>query len=426
MIKEFSKISKISGELSLPGDKSISHRAVMFACLAKGQSEISNLLESEDVISTMNCFRMLGCSIEKIKDKYIIIGNGFYGLREANDNLYCGNSGTTARLISGILSVQKFKSILTGDQSLSNRPMLRVIEPLKKMGCSISASYQNTMPIRIFPSQNLYPINYEMPVPSAQVKSAILLAGLHLEESTTVIEELPTRDHTERMLDLPIEKVNERTQISVSKKYYPSAKEYFVPSDISSAAFFIVLALIKPNSELLLKNVLLNETRCGVIDVLTSMGGNIKIVNKKYSGSEKYGDIIAKSSELRNIEIDKRLIPNIIDEIPVLSIAGLFAEDSFRINGAAELRFKETDRIKAMSENFKKLGLDVEEFDDGFEVGGRVKVHDAVIESYNDHRIAMSFSILALAEYHNLRINNAGCIAISNPKFFEQLNQVSI
>ncbi|MFA3783111.1 3-phosphoshikimate 1-carboxyvinyltransferase [Melioribacteraceae bacterium 4301-Me] len=424
MIKEFNRVNRVNGELKLPGDKSISHRAVMIACMADGVSVIKNLSSSEDVNSTIKCFEQLGCNFEKNRSTLKVYGKGFKGFNRPTQTLDCGNSGTTARLLTGILSAQDFESELVGDQSLSKRPMQRIVEPLRKMNANIFTSNSGTLPLKIYPSV-LKPIEYEMPVASAQVKSSILFAALHLNEESTVIENFSTRDHTEKMLGLRTSQNNSMKKIYSSKKYYPSSFVMNIPSDISSASFFMVLALLLPESELLLKNISLNPTRIGVIKLLKEMGGNIEILNASHEKNEEIGDVIVKSSKLRNVEIDKAIIPNIIDEIPILSIAGVFAEGSFKITNARELRFKESDRIKALCENYKLAGLKVDEFDDGFVVNGNLSNETVMFNSYNDHRIAMAFAILSTLLPQGGKVTDFECVKISNPSFLEQLSLIA-
>lgn len=424
-MKEFDKINKVEGELSLPGDKSISHRSVIFSCMAEGISEIENLSNGEDVKSTAGCFRQLGCEIIEKGSKVIVKGKGLYKLAAPLKKLDAGNSGTTARLMSGLLAMQNFKSVMFGDESLSKRPMKRVIDPLEKMGAKISATEKLTLPLEYSPAGNRKAITYELPVASAQVKGAVLLAGLHLEEETKVIENVASRNHTEVMLNLPVEVVNGKNIITVSKQYYPSANKYLVPSDISTAAFFMVLALLAKNSELLLKNVSLNQTRTGIITVLQAMGGRIETSNVRTISGEVMGDVFIKSSDLKNITIDEKIIPNIIDEIPILSVAGLFAEGNFVINKAKELRAKESDRIEALCSNYKLLGIKTDEFEDGFSLEGKTASGVApVFESFGDHRIAMTFSILSLLLENGGKINNFDCVNISNPDFLSQLHKI--
>lgn len=419
------KIKQVRGELKLPGDKSISHRSVFIASLSEGKSKITNLLESADIKSTIDCFTKLGARVEKKGNEYFVSGKGFGKLTEPSEKLNAGNSGTTARLISGVLAVQKFKSVLLGDESLSKRPMRRIADPLKLMGANIQLSSEGTLPAEFTVSEKLTSINYELPIPSAQVKSAVILAGLHLDNETKIIESFQTRDHTERMLNCDIVMESGRKIISVSKKNYPTAKEYVVPSDISTASFFIVLTLLLPNSELYLRDVSLNPTRTGILDILKRMGGNISIENLKTVAGENLGDLVVKSSALTNIEIDEAIIPNIIDEIPVLSVAGLFAEGDYTIKHATELRYKESDRIKSLCHNYKLLGMNVDEFEDGFKFNGEVKNKNILFESFGDHRIAMAFSILSSILFEESEIKDFECVEISNPQFLNQLSLIS-
>ncbi len=425
MIQKFDKIKKVKGELVLPGDKSISHRAVMLASLAKGKSFIHNLSNSEDVLSTKKCFSQLGASIIDNGDRVEIVGRGYKGFVESENELYAGNSGTTARLLMGILSGQNFSSVITGDKSLSSRPMRRVIEPLSLMGVKTEEASGQFLPIKIFPPKEIIPINYKLPVASAQVKSAILLAGLHCSNSTEVIENIPTRNHTELMLGLKIINSDKKIISVVSQHNYPEANEYFIPSDISTASFFIVLTLLTKQSELLIKNISLNETRTGVLKVLREMGGEIEIVNENIFNGEKRGDVFIQSSVLRNVKIDNTIIPNIIDEIPILAIAGLFADSAFEIRNASELRKKESDRINSICNNFRLLGLNVNEYEDGFKVEGDIQNQQVIFESFRDHRIAMAFSILSLLLDEGAAVNNFECVKISNPDFITQLKSIS-
>ncbi len=425
MNQEFNRIDHIKGELKLPGDKSISHRAVMFSGLAEGKSVIRNLSEGEDVKSTQKCFMQMGIEINKKSNCVEVIGKGFKGLRKPSAPLDAGNSGTTTRLISGILAAQDFESVITGDESLSVRPMKRIISPLSLMGARIEAAENFTLPLKIFPAKKIKAVKYELPIASAQIKSAVILAGLHSDNTSAVIESVPSRNHTEKMLNLVHELKDSKNIIYVSKKNYPGPKEYFVPGDISTAAFFIVLALLTKNSLLKIKDVTLNETRSGILKVLTEMGGKVEIENRKENSGEVYGDIVVQGSRLHNVEIHSEIIPNIIDEIPVLSVAGIFADGEFKIKNASELRGKETDRIKAVSSNMKLLGLETEEYEDGFKVSGNIGSNKAAFESFGDHRIAMAFSVLSLLLKQGGSVNNFGCVNISNPQFMEQLKKIA-
>lgn len=425
MKMKFEKIKSVKGELNLAGDKSISHRAVIFSAMAVGKSTILNLSKGEDVRSTLNIVKELGASVVEEKNKLIITGCGFQNLKKPDKNLDCGNSGTTARLLSGVLAAQKFSSTLIGDESLSKRPMKRIIEPLKKMGVKIIALNDNNLPITIDPSYKLIPINYKMPMASAQIKSCVLLAGLHLDETSTVIDKVQSRNHTEQMLGLPVEILGNNIVSKSSRKFYPKPCDYFIPGDISSAAFPIVLTLITPNSELIIKNISLNPTRIGFIEILKKMGANIYFEDIQTSSNEEYGNVIVKSSLLKNIEIDHKIIANIIDEIPILTIAGIFAEGDFKIQNANELRVKESDRIKSICSNLKTLGLNVEESADGFTVNGLVKINNPVFISYGDHRIAMAFSILSMLLNYGGEVDGFECAGISNPDFNDQIKLIT-
>jgi len=425
MIQSFSKVNKVSGTLSLLGDKSISHRALLISSLAEGKSIIRNLANSDDVSSTINCLKDLGIEIEQSKNELIVFGRGYKGLQKPGKLLDAGNSGTTARLLAGILSVQMFESIIIGDESLSSRPMKRVIEPLAQMGSKIKSSNDGKLPLNIYPSEKLHAIRYHLPVASAQVKSAILFAGLHLEDETIVIESMQTRNHTENLLELRVVKEDEKIISTVSKNNYPEANEYFIPGDISSAMFFIVLTLLTKNSELFIRDISLNPTRTECLNLLIRMGGNIQIEEKRISNNEVYGDLLVKSSDLSNIKIENEIIPLIIDEIPVLTIAGIFAEGLFELRGASELRVKESDRIKAICSNLLKVGLDVEEFDDGFRVSGSIKKQSEPFNSFCDHRIAMAFAILSSLFDKDSSVEGFECASISNPYFLKQLQAIS-
>lgn len=425
MIQQFNNIDRVNGELRLPGDKSISHRAVMFASMAEGESVIYNCSNSDDVLSTVKCFTRLGAEISQESGIIRIKGKGFKGFCKPVNELYAGNSGTTARLMSGILAAQDFSSVITGDESLSKRPMGRIIDPLIEMGARISSAPKGTLPLIIEPPDNLHPINYKMKVASAQVKSSIILAALHNMEESVLIESEPTRNHTETMLGLPVECKDGIKKIIVSKKYYPRSFKMTVPSDISTASFFIVLALLLEGSELRLKNVSLNPTRTGLLNLLTDMGGSISVENEINENGERRGDLLIKSSKLSNIEIPADIVPNIIDEIPVLSVAGLLAEGNFKIKNAKELRVKESDRIKSLCHNFKILGVNVKESDDGFELSGRIKnVEGILFESFGDHRIAMAFSVLSIVLKNGGSVNGFESVAVSNPDFLNQLRSI--
>src|ERR1035437_8824223 len=424
MEQSFNKINRVEGSLSLPGDKSISHRSVIFSSLAKGESVIHNLGNGEDVKSTISCFYSMGVNFENHNDTLIVKGLGLKSLKKPVSSFNAGNSGTTARLITGILVNQDFDSEIIGDESLSRRPMQRVIDPLTLMGANIQASPAGTLPLKILGSIKIHAIEYELPLASAQVKSSVILSSLHLDDESKVIEKIQSRDHTERMLGLKISYDGGKKIIHVSKKDFPVANEYFVPGDISTAAFFLPLALLTENSELIIKNVSFNETRSGILKILKTMGGNIEIENIQHNSGEFSGDLLIRTSKLHNIEISPDLIPNIIDEIPILAVTGILASGKFSIRSAKELRGKESDRISAICFNLKLLGLNVIEFEDGFEFDGEIKNQFPVFQSFEDHRIAMSFSILSLLLFNGGKVNKFNSVSISNPDFIKQLKTI--
>ncbi len=425
MIEKFEPVSEVSGELYFDGDKSISHRTLIFSAMAEGESVIRNINRGLDVRSTMDCLRQLGAEIADDGDQVLVRGVGFRGFRQPELELNAGNSGTTARLLSGLLSVQNFPSTLIGDESLSKRPMKRVCEPLRLMGAQIKTT-NGFLPVSFFPSEEISHIKFEMNIPSAQVKTALVLAGLHIEEDTIITEPAGSRDHTEKMLGLPVRATDNGNLILVNKSFYPVKNNYFVPGDISSASFFIVLGLLAENSNLLIKNVLLNTQRIAFISHLQKMGAKITLIQKDISAGEPYGDIRVESSTLQNIELSGNEIPMLIDEIPVLSVAALFSEGKFILKDAHELRVKESDRINSVVVNLRKLGLEVDESNDGFSFspGFNIKT-EPVFETFGDHRIAMTFVILSVLLKDGAKINNLGIVKISNPEFFNQLKSIS-
>jgi 3-phosphoshikimate 1-carboxyvinyltransferase len=372
----------------------------------------------------MKCFEAMGTEIERVGRSVKVKGKGFNNFSKPKFELDAGNSGTTARLLTGFLAAQNFKSTMIGDESLSKRPMGRVMQPLKLMGVRFEANINETLPLKIYPADELIPINFQLPVASAQVKSAVLIAALHSERISSVADKFTTRDHTERMLNLKTLADGNVKIIYSSKENYPQPNTYFVPSDISTASFFIVLTLLLKSSELRLKNISLNPTRIGILKILKEMGGDIILDSERESNHEPIGDIIVRSSKLKNILIPEDIIPNIIDEIPILSIAGLFADGQFKVNHAKELRKKESDRINSLCRNYRILGLNVEEYDDGFSVTGETKNNTPIFESFNDHRIVMAFSILSMLLEDGGKIDKFECVSISNPNFITQLKQI--
>ncbi|MCK5912673.1 MAG: 3-phosphoshikimate 1-carboxyvinyltransferase [Desulfuromusa sp.] len=417
----------LCGELVVPGDKSISHRAIMFASLAQGESRIRGLLRGEACLSTLKAFCSLGIEVvEKADDELIIHGRGLAGLQEPTDVVDCGNSGTTMRLMSGILAAQPFFSILTGDQYLRKRPMGRVINPLTAMGAKILGRDGHSKAPFAIDGGGLHPTEYHSPIASAQVKSALLLAGMQIEGTTTVYEPHLSRDHSERMLryfGADLESFAGGARVTGRAQLQGCNVE--VPGDISSAAFFLVAGLIVPGSELLLKNVGVNPTRSGIIDILQQMGGSIELTNRRDLSGEPVADLLVKSSDLHGIEIGGDLIPRAIDEFPVVSVAAAYATGVTIIRDAKELRVKETDRIAAMCESLGALGADIEPRDDGMQIIGRKVLSGGQVNSFGDHRIAMSMAIAALGSATEIKIKDTACTETSFPKFWELLAMIS-
>lgn len=422
------KAKELRGEITPPADKSISHRAVMFASLAKGQSRIKNFLLAADPLSSLNAMKSLGVEIAITDSKEIIVnGKGLYSLKEPDNVIDCGNSGTTIRLLSGILAGQPFLSVLTGDDSLRYRPMKRIINPLSLMGANIMGRAENKFPPIVIKGGFLKGINYEMPIASAQVKSAILLAGVYAKGETTLTEPHKSRDHTEKILKNMGIDININDNII---KLFPPDHELnpldiTIPNDFSSAAFFIAGACIVPNSEILIKQVNLNETRTGFFEVLKSMGAIIEISNITEQGGELVGDIFVKSaSQLKGITVQGDIIPRLIDEFPILCIVATQAEGKTVIKDAKELRAKESDRIKAMTSELKKMGVKIKEFEDGVEIEGLCKLIGKEVYSYKDHRIAMALSIAGLIAEGETTIKDANCVNISFPEFYDLLEML--
>lgn len=415
----------LNGELHIPGDKSISHRAVMFGSLAKGTTTIENFLPGEDCIHTIEIFKQFGVNIKREQTNVIIDSNGYKSFKEPLAPLYFGNSGTTARLMFGIIPALPFHSVMHGDPHLTVRPMDRVVDPLRLMGAKIDGREQGSyLPIATR-GQQLKGIHYELPVKSAQVKSAVLIAGLFAEGKTTVIEKTKTRDHTENMLhsfgaDIKVD----GEEIQVTNKNELKGQNITVPGDISSAAFFLVAAAIVPNSRLTLKNVGLNETRTGIIDVMKNMGASIDIHNVHESGGEKLGDITVTYNELVGTEVSGDLIPRLIDEIPIIALLASQAKSKTVIKDAAELRVKETDRIQAVVHNLSQLGVKIEETEDGMIIHGNDELNGGIVKSYSDHRIAMMNVIASFICKEEVIIDEVDCIAISYPNFFDHVKQI--
>ena len=413
----------LHGKIKIPGDKSISHRALICASISDGTSKISNLQESEDVINTLKSLEQLGVKIVKENESYFIEGKGFKGLKASENQLYFGNSGTGIRLMSGILSIQNFSSSLIGDESLSKRPMKRIIDPLSKMGANISGSKEGTLPLRITPSKKINGINYKMPVASAQVKSAILFASLGAQGDTKIIEKSISRDHTERMFEYfgaSISFSETETTLKETEKF--TSQNIEIPGDFSSSAFFIVAALISKNSDITLKEVGMNPSRIALLNKLMEMGGNIQVFNHSSFGKEPVADLNIKSSVLNPCEVTSGEVPNLIDELPILFIASCFADGISSFIEIEELKHKESDRLKAMQDGLDKMKI--KNYLDGnvFCIEGMGKDYKSpnfLAETYYDHRIAMSFAIAGLNSNSYIEIASPECINTSFPEFIE-------
>lgn len=419
----------LRGTLTVSGDKSISHRAVMLGSLATGTTEIEGFLPGEDCLSTIRCFRSMGVQIEQNGSSVKVFGRGLRELTAPAGILDCGNSGTTTRLLSGVLAAQHFNSVLSGDASIQRRPMKRIMIPLRAMGADItSVSGNDCAPLSVHGKQ-LYGIHFNSPIASAQVKSAVLLAGLYASGQTTVTEPALSRDHTERMLRSFGAKVltgnfEDRPSVTVIETQNLYGTEISVPGDISSAAFFLVGASIVPGSEVVLRNVGINPTRDGVISALRAMGAKIEVLEVRNEDSEPAADLLVRYAPLHGIEIGGALIPRSIDELPVLAAAAAVAEGRTVIRDAAELKVKESNRIRTMAEGLSRLGAKVEETEDGLIIDGGAALHGGAVESYSDHRIAMSFAILSLVTDGEVRISDPDCVNISAPTFYEDLKSL--
>lgn len=411
-------VKAISGECTIPGDKSITHRALLLSAIAEGNSTIEGFLTAGDCLSTLNALKGLGVEIEgPLNNQVIVKGVGKNGFKAPKFPLDLGNSGTAMRLLAGILCPQAFDTILTGDSSLTTRPMGRIIEPLSKMGAQIIAE-QDHAPLTIKGKKSLSGIIYELPIASAQVKTAILLAGLYAKDKTTVIEQTQSRDHTERMFSnfcYPLQKADKSVCVSSHGKLH--ATHVVIPGDFSTAAFFIIAATIARTGALLLKNVGINPTRTGLLSILNEMGARIKIINKRLYGDEPVADLYIQPAVLQGIEVSAEMVPSTIDEFPILFIAAAVCKGHMFFRGLNELRFKETDRIEAMLVGLKQLGVQVENYDDNVLIMGQQALHGGRVDSKGDHRVAMAFTIASLVADGEIEITNCDNIATSCPNF---------
>ena len=410
------KIKKAVGQIKVPGDKSIPHRAVMLGSLANGVTEISGFLKGADCLSTIDCFRKMGIDIDINGENVTVHGNGLRGLKKPDEMLYTGNSGTTTRLLCGILAGQNFDTSITGDASIQKRPMGRVVQPLSMMGAKIENEY---CPLYITGTK-LHGIDYKMPVASAQVKTAIILAGLYADGETVIHEIEKSRDHTELMLsamgaDLTVDNLD----ITVKPTNDLTAVNVDVPGDISSAAFFLVLGAIMPNSQITVTNVGINPTRTGIINVLKDMGADITLENVHTSAGETVADITVRSSSLKGTTVGGDIIPRLIDELPIIAVAAVFADGQTVIKDAQELKVKETNRIRAVVDEFNKCGIDITETHDGMIINGGKSIHGADFKTYGDHRMAMSLTVLAQLADGESTLDDSDCACVSYPTFFD-------
>ncbi|MED4783180.1 3-phosphoshikimate 1-carboxyvinyltransferase [Brevibacillus choshinensis] len=418
--------NKINGTVKVPGDKSISHRAVMFGSLAEGTTTIEGFLTGADCLSTISCFRRMGIQIEQHGDKVTVEGKGWYGLQEPSERLDVGNSGTTIRLMSGIMSTQPFHVVMEGDESIAKRPMRRVIGPLRQMGAKIDGRKDGEFTPLAIRGGDLEGISYQSPVASAQVKSAILLAGLQAKGVTSVTEPHLSRDHTERMLAaFGVNVVRDGLTVSVEGGQSLQGRAIQVPGDISSAAFLIAAVMMVPGSSLLIENVGINPSRTGIIDVVQAMGGDLELVNERVVNEEPVADLLVKHSQLQGIEIAGDIIPRLIDEIPVIAVMATQAKGHTVIRDAEELKVKETDRIATVVSQLSKFGAKVTPTDDGMIIEGESVLSGAVIDSMGDHRIGMAMAIAGLSASGETVIENEEAIDVSFPGFAELLERIS-
>ena len=420
------KVNKLTGKIFVPGDKSISHRSLILGSISRGETRVYNLLNSLDCLRTLECMQSLGVKIELDEANSVNIkGKGLYGLQEPKVILDVGNSGTTIRLLTGLLSGQNFYSVLNGDNSIRKRPMKRVVQPLRLMGANIWGRENGQLAPLSIKGRKLNSLYYTLPVASAQVKSALLLAGLYTTGETVISEPLSTRDHTERMLETMQADIKiSPPKIKIKGGIELRSTDIFIPGDISSAAYFIAAASILRGSQIIIKQVGVNPTRTGVIEILKKMGTKIDILNYQIKSNEPRADLKIEYSKLKGIEIKEEMVPLLIDELPLIAVVASQAKGKTVVSGAKELRVKETDRIKAIVSELKKMGVDIKEKEDGFIVEGPSKLKGAVCESYNDHRIAMSLAVAALLAEGKTGIRNSECIEISFPGFEKTLQNL--
>lgn len=429
-MKKITRITGLKGTLTVPGDKSISHRAIMFGSLAEGTTTIHGFLKGADCLSTIDCFRKMGISIEEKEDTIYVHGKGLHGLHKPEETLDVGNSGTTTRLISGILAGQNFDTVLSGDASLNSRPMGRIMKPLSMMGADITSIHDTGCAPLSIKGRSLNAIHYDSPVASAQVKSCVLLAGLYANGKTSVTEPALSRDHTERMLrSFGANIVSDKNTCTITPPETLHGQHIEVPGDISSAAFFIVAALITPNSEIIINNVGINDTRAGILKVCQDMGADITLLNAREEGGEPVADLLVKTSSLRGTIVEGDIIPALIDELPVIALMACFAKGQTIIKDAHELRVKESDRIAIMTENLGAMGADIIDTEDGFIINSRSDntiptLHGASINCSMDHRIAMTFAVAGLNADGETIITDSDCVDVSYPGFFAQLKQL--
>lgn len=426
MIQKIRPTKFFSGTVRVPSDKSLTHRSIIFSALAKGVSTIKNPLLAEDCFSTARCVEDLGCRIEKKKGLWKVHGVGLWGFKAPAKPLNCGNSGTTMRLLSGVLAAQDFSTVLEGDASLSKRPMSRVADPLREMGAALDMRDDQYAPFVITGKLDLKPIHWKNPVASAQVKSAVLLAGLHAKGETVFEEPSLSRDHTERMLKAcGVNIKRSGTKVSVVGPAKLKPQKWVVPGDISSAAFFLVGGLLIKGAKVTLRAVNTNPTRTGILDVLVNAGAEIEFKNKKNIGGEPVSDIVVqKQTMLKPFTIDFEISPRLIDEIPILAVAATQCGGTSIFSGLEELRFKETDRLKAIAQNLKAMGADIEERNDGLVIHGPTLLHGAEIDSFDDHRIAMAFAMAGLIADGSTSIRASECVSISFPSFWKTLQDL--